>query len=147
MKPRRHSETAQAYLEFLLVLFLFALLLVGITQLARLGSAQIRALESVRRLNWLRNCLNDQPWQDAQGAALTPEMEPLVTLGGDRVQGLAHELRCPVPVLGWLQKYFPNGLRIRARCAMIAYNPEPRSARELARAFSETLPGKKNEKP
>lgn len=146
MKPRRHSETAQAYLEFLLVLFLFALLLVGITQLARLGSTQIRALESVRRLTWLRNCLNDQPWQDAQGTALTPEMEPLVTLGGDRIQGLAHELRCPVPALGWLQKYFPNGLCIKARCAMIAYNPEPRSARELAHSLWGNLREEKNDR-
>ncbi len=137
---RFRSQRGQAYVELVMVLFLFMLFVTGITQIVMLGKTQIKIQEAARRASWLRNTLNHAPLQDRQVQAILPgcSIDDRVS-GYNKEEGITVEVSYTVPAVGFFKLFKPQGFQVRARSAVVAYIQKPLSPNELMSKAAELL--------
>ncbi len=127
-------QAGQAAVELALVSFLFVLFLLGVMQLALLGSAKLKCELAARRAAWLQSNFNNltfKPDHLKQVAGLLQQDIPAPGAGsGNREEGKITTVTCRVPAVGFFRFFRPQGFTVSARSAVISFAPRP-TARKI----------------
>lgn len=134
MRKFLFRQKAQALVELVMVLMLFALFITGIIQLTYIGHGWLKLHQLARRTAWHGNYYNNNITGSTFGnhrfGTLKEQLDyiagefeyeiPLDKITGNRDKGFVYEVIGTVKSIGYFKLVWPNGIKLKTTSTVIS---------------------------